>query len=138
MLLPSYNSMLKISVLSPLRSRFLPCSCWSSWIFHTLDGDDSLKCSIIYIKIIIINQMMEYKIYIDVPFSWASSFCKSRTRSYFAFLTSFEYPPVFLRSSIKFPGSTSFLQYQLCWLRVLCLVKCLRHLVQKCFFTAWL
>ena len=133
--LPSSNSMLKTSGLNPLQSRSLPYFCSSSLIFITLDGDDLLESSIINIQIII-NLMMEYKIYIDVPFSWASSFCKSRrTLSYLAFLTSFKYPPVFLRLSIRFPGSTSFLQYHWCCWSVLCSLKCFRPLVQKCFFS---
>ena len=106
--------MLKTSALSPFQSRSLPFSCSSSWIFKTSDGNDSLESSIINIQIII-KLMMENMIYMDVPFSWASSFCKSRRiLSYLALLTSLEYPPVFLRSSIKFPGSTSFLQYHWC------------------------
>ena len=133
------NSILKTSALSPLQSRSLLISSSSSWIFNTLDGDDSLVCSIIIIQIIIIiiiHLMIEYKYYMDVSVSWASSFCKSRrTLSYLALLTSFEYPPVFLRSSIRFPGSTSFLQYHWCCWSVLCSLKCFRHFVQKCFFS---
>ena len=80
--------MLKTSVLSLFESWSLPCSCSSSWIFNTLDGYDSLKCSIINIQIII-NLMMEFKIYIVSPSFWASSFSKyRRILSHLDFLTS--------------------------------------------------
>ena len=128
--------MLKTSALSPFQCQSLPFSCSSSWIFNTLDGGNSLESSIWNIQIIIIILMMEYKIYMDVPFICASRFCTSRRiLSYLALLTSFEYPPVFLRSLIKFPGSTSILQYNWCCWSVLCSLKCLRHLVQKYFFS---
>ena len=80
---------------------------------------------------------MEYKISMVVPSCRASSLFKyRRILSKVAFLTSWEYPPVFLKSSIRFPGSTSFLQNLSCCWSVLCSVKCFKHLVQKCFFSA--
>ena len=55
--------------------------------------------------------MMEYEIDLVVPTSRASSLFKFRQiLSNVAFLTSLEYPAVFLKSSFKFLGSTSFLQ----------------------------
>ena len=134
--LPSSHSMLRTSALSSLQSRSLPVSYSSSWIFNTLDGDDLLESSIIIIQIII-NLIMEYKIYMVVPSSRASSLFKYRRILFkVAFLISWEYSPVFLKSAIRFPGSTSFLQnYPCCW-SVLCSVKCFKHLVQKCFFSA--
>ena len=128
--------MLITSDLNLFQSRSLPFSCSSSLIFNTLDGDDSLESSIINIQIII-NLIMEFKIYIVSHSLLASSFSKyRRILSNLAFLTSLEYPPVSRKASIRFPGSTSFLQYNLCWSRVFCSVKCCRHLVQKCFFIA--
>ena len=81
--------------------------------------------------------MMEYKISMVVPSSRASSLFKyRRILSKVAFLTSCEYPPVFFKSSIRFPGSISFLQNLSCCWSVLCSVKCFKHLVQICFFSA--
>ena len=119
--------------------RSLPVSCLSSWIFNTLDGDDLLESSIINIQIIIIklNLMMEYKIYMVVLSSRASRLFKyRRILSKVAFLTSLEYPPLFLISSIRLPNSTSILQNLPCCWSVLCSVKCFKHLMQKCFFSA--
>ena len=138
---PSFHLMLRTLALSPYQSRSLPVSCSSSWTFNTLDGDYLLESSRINIQIIImkiiINLMMEYKIYMVVPSSRASSLFKYRRfLSKIAFLTSWEYPPVFLKSSIRFSGSTSFFQNLPCCWSVLCSVKCFKHLVQKCFFSA--
>ena len=133
---PFFHSMLRTSALSSIQSLSLPVSCSSSWIFNTLDGDDLLESSIINIQIII-NMIIKYKIYMVVPSSRASShFNYRRILSNVAFLISWEYPLVFLKSSIRFPGSTSFLQNLPCCWSVLWSVKCFKHLVQKCFFSA--
>ena len=138
---PSSHSMLRTSALSPFQSRSLPVFYSSSWNFNTLDGNDLLESSIINIQIIIIiiNFMMEYKILMVVPSCRASSLFKyRRILSKVAFLTSWEYSPMFLKSLIRFPGSTSLLQNLPCCWSVLWSVKCFKHLVQKYFFSAWL
>ena len=104
-----------------------------SWILTNLHGDGKLLSSKIYIKIIL-YLMMVLIIYMAAPFFLASSLCRYfRTLSNDAFLISLEYPPVLLRASIRFPDSTSFLQYHWCCWSVFCSAKCFRHFVQKCF-----
>ena len=106
---------------------------FSSWIFSSLDGDASLASSILNIQIVVYF-MMVFRIYMVAPSS-TSSLCKyCRILVIVAFFTSFEYPPVTRKASIRFSGSTSFLQYNACCCSDLCSIKCLRHLVQKCFF----
>ena len=120
---------------SSLVSVSLPILFSSSWIFSSLDGDASLASSIINIQMIVYF-MMVFNIHMVAPSSSSfSSFCNyRRILLIVAFLTSWEYPPVSRRTSIRFPGSTSFVQYHACFSSNLCSVKSLRHLVQKCFF----
>ena len=107
--------------------------------FLQLDSDASLASSIINIQIIV-YLMMVFNIHMVAPFLSAFlRFCKyHRYLLIVAFLTSLEYPFVFRIASNKFLGVTSFLQYHECCSSDVCSVKCLRHLVQKCFFIDFL
>ena len=85
---PSFHSMLKTSALSPLQSRSLAVSYSSYWNFNTSDSDDLLENSkinilLIIIILLLINLIMEYKIYSRTffpsikPFQVSSNFVQS-------------------------------------------------------------
>ena len=135
-----YNAVSCVS-LAGTTIYFVSFFCSFNWIFYafrsprsSLHGDGKLFSSKTNIHIIL-YLMMVLIIYMAAPFSLASRFCRyCRIQSNVAFLISLEYPPVLLRASIRFPNSTSFLQYHLCCWSVLFSAKCFRHFVQKCFF----
>ena len=110
----------------------------SSYIFSSLDGYLSFASLIIYIQIIVYFIMVS-KIYMVAPSNWTSSLFKyRRILVIVAFLTSSEYLPETSKASIRISGSTSILQYNACCTSDRSSIKCLKHLVQKCFFIDFL